>query len=78
MADEFKIERGIPMPDSLKDQKPKPPVEQMEVGDSILVKAKAGMGATNKLLHTARGLGLKSKFKSGLVSDGLYRVWRVS
>lgn len=77
MATAFKIERGVPMP-TFKKVKEIPPVDQMQIGDSMIIEAKGAMGATNKLQNTARRRGLPHKYKSALVSPGVYRVWRIS
>lgn len=74
----FKIEKNVPMPMPAKKDVDRPPVADMEIGDSIIVSAKGGMGATNSVQNTARFKGFPYRFKSALVSDGIYRVWRIS
>lgn len=75
----YEIEKNVAMPmPSTPSPAEKPPVHRMDIGDSIVVKAKGGMGATNKVQNTARFSGLPYKFRSAKVSDGVYRVWRIA
>ncbi|QDZ07480.1 hypothetical protein FPZ24_08280 [Sphingomonas panacisoli] len=74
----MKIERNIPMPVAVaKPQRPRVPVESMEIGDSVFipgVKRTSGLGTVK---GTALRAGLKFNFKSAVEGDGV-RVWRTA
>ncbi len=79
--DEIKIEKGVPMGRSRFEAK-KYPLFEMEVGDSFIVPSKVKQAAAYGISRQANQIailaGKPHRFKTGKVSDGIYRVWRVA
>ncbi len=79
--DEIKIEKGVPMGRTRFAAK-KYPLFEMEVGDSFLVPSNvrqaAAYGIGREANQRAILAGRPHRFKTGKISDGVYRVWRVA
>lgn len=70
---EYKIEKGVPLPDRIGVGKPEIyGFSKMEIEDSIV--------ATRKAVSAARCYGERNgvKFTSRKLSDGTYRIWRIA
>ena len=71
----MQIDRNIPLP--TKPAPPRIPVEQMQIGDSVLTPYTNRTGAASVATLTARRAGLQHNFITAM--DGEYvRVWRKS
>lgn len=74
----MKIERNIPLPvEVAKPQKPRVPVESLEIGDSIFFPGMTRVSALGTVRGTAMRAGLRHNYKSAAAADGV-RVWRIS
>jgi hypothetical protein len=79
MTEEFKIERGIPVPLLPQFLREKMPLEKMEVGDSFFVSGnKNGKTIQEVKISVRNALPKKTKRRFLCrVIDGGVRVWRV-
>ena len=74
----MKIERNVPMPTPkvAPSKKERVPVENMEVGDSLLFAGVTRNSAVAKCMGTAMKAGLPYAFRSAKEGEAV-RVWRV-
>ncbi len=79
--DEIKIEKGIPRRRGGSGS-PRYPFFEMEVGDSFLVPSNINPGYAYGISRDGNKSAILAdkphRFKTGKVSDGVYRVWRVA
>ena len=75
----YVIEKNIPTPSKI--TKERPPIEKMEIGDSVVVAAKTCGAASITFSANAVRMGAPYsayKFKSADIGGGSFRVWRVA
>lgn len=74
----MKIDRHIPIPaEPVKPKKDRIPVENMEIGDSVLISGMTRRAAMATVRGTALSAALPFNFKSAVDGDGI-RVWRIA
>jgi len=76
MSGNITIDKDVPIPEQ-SDRRTKYPFADMQVGDSFAVPEKQGRGAFTAAVNWSRRHN-NAKFTYRRLSDGTYRIWRVS
>jgi len=83
MGDDFKVDKGIPLPTTTRGRSLKYRWCDLEIGDSVMFKANKATAVGRNKINTIRSSSLrygkshKMKFRAALVVGGI-RVWRLS